>query len=158
MITFRPATAEDAPFLEEMLATALNWDPDRAPLPETALTAPENRRYVEDWPRADDLGVIAVDGGPVGAGWLRFFSADAPGYGFIDAAIPEISIAVVADRRGEGIGGHLLNELAREARRRGITALSLSVEHGNRSVRLYERHGFRAVGRPDGSQTMRLDL
>jgi len=43
---------------------------------------------VSAWPQPDDLGVVAETDQPIGATWLRFFTASDPGYGFIDAAIP----------------------------------------------------------------------
>jgi len=161
VIVVRLADSNDTSFLEEMLEAALQWNPGRPPLSAATVGAPENRRYVEGWPRAGDLGVVAVDDVDqrlVGAAWLRYFSENAPGYGFIDASIPEISIAVVPDHRGHGVGDRLLTELERHARERGITALSLSTEDGNPSVRLYERHGYRRVRCSGGSSTMRLDL
>jgi GNAT superfamily N-acetyltransferase len=144
-----------------MLVEAIGWDPDRPRLDAAVvLGAPETRHYVEGWPRADDVGVVAedADGAPVGAAWLRFFTSRDPGYGFIEEGIPEVTVGVVADRRGEGIGTLLLAELEAEARRRGIAALGLSVEPANPARRLYERRGYRRVGGTGGAHTMRLDL
>ncbi len=41
---------------------------------------------------------------------------------------------------------------------RGLRAISLSVEDGNRARVLYERLGFRKVGRNGGSDTLLLGL
>jgi ribosomal protein S18 acetylase RimI-like enzyme len=41
---------------------------------------------------------------------------------------------------------------------RGLRAISLSVEDGNRARLLYERLGFRKVGRNGGSDTLLLEL
>ena len=42
--------------------------------------------------RSGDLGLIAlIDGAPVGAGWLRYFAASDPGYGFVGERTPEMS-------------------------------------------------------------------
>lgn len=119
-----------------------------------------NGHYVEGWPRADDVGLVAEDsnGLAVGATWLRFFTREDPGYGFIADGIPEVTLGVVADRRGEGIGTLLLAELEADARRRGIAVLALSVEPANPARRLYERRGYRHVGGTGGAHTMRLDL
>ncbi|MDF2575580.1 MAG: family N-acetyltransferase, partial [Agromyces sp.] len=45
-----------------------------------------------------------------------------------------------------------------EARRRGLVGISLSVEDGNRARHLYERAGFRVVGRNGNADTMLLEL
>jgi ribosomal protein S18 acetylase RimI-like enzyme len=123
------------------------------------LAFPQNARYVVGWPRAGDFGVIAETAGDrrVGAAWWHYFSVDAPGYGFIAEDVPEVSIGVVAEHRGRGIGGRLLTELAAAARDAGLPALSLSVEAANPARRLYERHGYRTVGSKGGSETMRWD-
>jgi ribosomal protein S18 acetylase RimI-like enzyme len=84
--------------------------------------------------------------------------ADDPGYGFVAADVPEITIAIRAAHRGRGLGGALLDAVLTQARERGLRAVSLSVEDGNRARRLYERAGFVVVGRSGTSDTMLLDL
>jgi GNAT superfamily N-acetyltransferase len=138
-----------------MLAEAANWDPARARVAIDALA-----HYVDGWPRAGDAGVIADDdaGTPVGAAWYRHFTAGEHGYGFVDEATPEVSIAVVAEWRGRGIGTDLLAALAELARRNGVGALSLSVERANPARRLYERAGYVPVADDGDAITMRVDL
>ena len=49
------------------------------------LAEPALARYVKDWPRDGDFGLVAEDATrPVGAAWWRTFSKLDPGYGFID--------------------------------------------------------------------------
>ena len=67
-------------------------------------------------------------------------------------------MAVLASRRGPGVGRRLLVALIETARQRGRRALSLSVEDGNPAVRLYAEVGFRAVSRDGNSTTMLLEL
>jgi GNAT superfamily N-acetyltransferase len=143
-----------------MLYEAAFWRPDGdRPPQEEALASADLRPYIEGWPRDGDVGVLAVDGSErVGAAWFRLFLPDEPGRGFISAEIPEISIAVVAHRRGGGIGGELLSRLVERGREVGLAALSLSVEPDNRAVVLYRRLGFAHVGIEGGAWTMRLDL
>lgn len=159
-VRLRPAVTADATFLEQMLAEAVNWDPARAALSiDEIRSAPELAHYVAGWRRPTDVGVVAeIDGQMVGAAWLRFFTRDERGYGFVESAIPEVSIGVVAEHRGEGIGRRLLDELAAAARQRGITALSLSVELENPARRLYERAGYREVARDGAASTMVVSL
>jgi ribosomal protein S18 acetylase RimI-like enzyme len=108
--------------------------------------------------RVGDLGVVAEDGPPVGAAWLRLLPEHDRGYGFVDAKTPELSIGVVPTHRGRGIGALLLEALVGSAREQRHEALSLSVEPDNPARRLYERCGFQVVDTVDGSHTMLLSL
>jgi hypothetical protein len=89
----RPAGARDVPLLRAMLYEAFAWRGDpRFPLPEEALALPEIGRYIDGWGRPFDLGVIFD--GDVGAAWIRLFTNDDHGYGFIAADVPELTIGV----------------------------------------------------------------
>lgn len=155
----RFATAEDGAFLAEMLLEAADWRGASDRRPEDALADDHLARYVEDWIRPGDVGVIAeVRAKPVGAAWMRTFSSTRPGYGFISPSIPELGLAVHADHRRRGIGRDLIQRLAEIARFQGYEAISLSVEEDNPALGLYERVGFRPVVRSGNSLTMRLDL
>jgi len=108
---------------------------------------PELARYVENWGRPGDLGFYAYDSSgeePVGAAWLRLWSAGERGYGWVDDAYPELSLAVLPGWRSKGIGSRLLAHLFQSARR-GYPGISLSITAGNPAQRLYERAGFKAV-------------
>lgn len=144
--TIRPAERADIGFLREMVTLAVGWRPS-ATAAEAAVE-PELSRYVTEWGRRPgDLGVIAENptGEPVGAAWLRRFSAKEPGYGFVDPAVPELSIAVQARWRGTGLGRQLLRALEAAARSAGITAISLSVERANPAIALYRDEGYQSV-------------
>jgi ribosomal protein S18 acetylase RimI-like enzyme len=144
----------DVPFMRDMLRHAYYWrwgDPATADLPTS--------RYVDQWGRPGDAAMIALDDGiAVGAAWYRLFKRGAPGYGFVDESIPELTIAVVPSRRGRGFGEELLAALMERARQEGYEALSLSVEKDNPALRLYERFGFRPVDEIGDSVVMRADL
>ena len=159
-VTLRPAAASDADFLVEMLLEAANWDPERPPLGAAqAMAVPELAHYVEGWPRPTDFGVVAEsEGRRIGAAWCRHFTGADPGYGFVAADVPEVSVAVVADHRGQGLGTLLLDELHARARQRDTRALSLSVERANPAMRLYERLGYRTVTEDTNASTMVLEL
>ena len=115
--------------------------------------------YVKAFGRPGDTVVIALaDGFPVGAAWYRLFAEDAPGYGFVDADTPELTIAVVPSRRGKGLGVQLLDSLLEQARSEGYAQISLSVEPDNPALRLYEHHGFAKVGERGGALVMKAGL
>ncbi len=155
----RPASPADVSFLAEMLVAAAFWRPDgMTGSVQDVRKQPELAHYVLGWPRAGDLGVIAEDGQLVGAAWLRFLPEHDPGYGFVDAATPELSIGVVPASRGHGVGSSLLAALVAAAREHSLAALSLSVEPDNRARHLYERFGSQEVGTEGGSLTMLLRL
>jgi ribosomal protein S18 acetylase RimI-like enzyme len=160
VVTLRPATEDDAEFLLEMLLEAANWDPARAPVTKQQLRlTPELAHYVEGWPRTDDFGFVATtDGRRLGAAWCRQLTGTDPGYGYVADDVPEVSIAVVAPARGQGIGAQLLQAVADEARTRRTRALSLSVEKANPARRLYERAGFTVVNDQQTAVTMLLRL
>jgi ribosomal protein S18 acetylase RimI-like enzyme len=161
VVRIRPARASDVAVLEHMLVLAATWRAEAAPFPaREVLTDPLVARYVTHWPRSDDTGVIAegASGRPVGAAWYRYFGVDEPGFGFVAPTTPELSIAVVPDLRGVGIGESLLQGLINVARSRGVRQLSLSVEPDNPAKRLYARMGFTPVGGGEGAVTMVLGL
>jgi len=155
--TIRPAESADISFLEEMLFGATNWRGEQRDR-NTRVADPNINRYLNGWKRPGDAGVVAVNetGDRIGAAWFRFFSADEHGYGFISAAIPEITIGVSPPHRGKGIGTALLRELIAIARCQGIATLSLSVEVENPAHRLYERVGFRPISEEDDSRSSRI--
>lgn len=156
----RGAEASDAAFLAEMLVAAAFWRPDGPPGDVAdILSQPSLSHYVAGWPRPGDLGVIALNEQQrVGAAWVRLLPESDPGYGFVDAATPELSMGVLRAWRGRGIGSRLLDALITAARAQGLSSLSLSVEPDNHARRVYERVGFRQVDELNGSLTMLLRL
>ena len=157
----RLATADDREALVAALLAAVNWSPHRPPLDRGAVLAdPAVNHYVVGWPRRGDLGVVAVTrAGPVvGAAWLREFPPDDPGYGYVAADVPELSIGVAAAHRGQGLGRQLLRALLDAARARGTARVSLSVERANRARGLYVSEGFTVVAGGPDADTMVAEL
>ncbi len=151
MTTTRRATAADLPFLEEVFVIAADWNPEAVKGAEFWHTDPAFQKYLAGFPRDTDLGFIAErEGQDAGAVWSRYFSAADPGYGFVAEDIPELSIGVVAGRRGEGIGRAMLNAMLAAS----PVSLSLSVEDGNPAEELYRKSGFVPVGRFGNATTM----
>jgi GNAT superfamily N-acetyltransferase len=145
----RRGSHADVTFMRSMLAHAYHWRvagfEDDIPL----------SRYTENWGRPGDLALIAMEGGhPIGAAWLRRFTAASPGYGFVDEQTPELTIAVVPSRRRHGVGQELLDALTERAQAEGHAAVSLSVERDSPAVAFYRRNGFDEVGENAGALTM----
>jgi ribosomal protein S18 acetylase RimI-like enzyme len=155
----RAATPADVPALLDGLFQAVNWQGDVRVARPAILADPGLAHYVTGWPRPGDFGVVAMAGvAPIGAAWCRTFTSEDPGYGFVSEDVPEVSMGVASNRRGQGIGSTLLTALIAQARARDLRALSLSVEDGNRARALYARAGFAVVGRNGSSDVMLLHL
>ena len=59
---------------------------------EAVQSLPELRGYAENWGRDGDRGYGAFDDQKVvGAAWVRLWSAEHPGYGFVAEDIPELA-------------------------------------------------------------------
>jgi ribosomal protein S18 acetylase RimI-like enzyme len=154
MLEILPLTPTDEPFLWDMLYQAIYVPEGAPPLPRTILQTPEIRRYVEGWGREDDWGcLVRVNGVPVGAVWMRLFTGDQRGYGYVDDATPELSIALLPEYRGQGIGEKLLTHLLKTAPN-CYPAVSLSVLPDNPALRLYQRLGFEITTKSPSSLTL----
>ena len=155
----RAAGPGDADVLWRMLVEAFDWAGGSGSLAQVQ-SRPDVAHYVQGWPVEGDFGVVAADdaGSAVGAAWARLLTAADPGYGWVGDDVPELSMGVLPEHRAAGVGTALLSALIESARSRGIARLSLSVEDGNPARRLYERAGFRKVGRNGGSDTLALSL
>ncbi|MGY6500997.1 MAG: N-acetyltransferase family protein [Acidimicrobiales bacterium] len=161
VVTIRAATASDEPFLREMLVAAAGWRPDSEwRTVDAVLAVPAFAHYIVGWPADGDVGVVAEDEQhrPVGAAWYRYLPPDDPGFGFVSPDVPEITIGVVADQRGRGVGRRLLVSLLEQATARGVPRVSLSVETDNTAMDLYADVGFDVVTEADGAATMVIDL
>lgn len=153
--TIRTALAADEPFLWEMLYHALHVRPGQPPFPRAILRQPEISQYLLDWGRPGDFALIAELGAqPVGAAWLRLLKQ---GYGYVDEMTPELTVAVLPEQRGRGLGSRLLTLLCAQVQTR-YAAISLSVSADNPAVRLYRRLGFEVLGQPGTSLVMRKCL
>ena len=155
----RDAGAADRPFLHDMLVEAVNWTGDRPVDRATVATRPDLIRYVAGWPVDQEIGLVAeAEEHAIGACWLRYFTSEEPGYGYVSEDVPELSIAVAAAWRGNGVGRLLLRRTADLAAQAGVARISLSVERANRARHLYEAEGYQVVERGTAADTMILDL
>ena len=152
MRTLRRATTADLPFMWDMLyeAAAVGWTLQALAPPSKSevLAHPSNKRYLADWGRAGDAGMIGenAEGSAVGAAWYRQFALPDRGDGIVAVpGVPEIAIGVRPDTRGQGVGAELLEALLGIARQEGFKRLALSVDPANPARRLYARCGFREL-------------
>ena len=81
-----------------------------------------------------------------------------PAMGTVSDDVPELTIGVRPEWRGQGTGRALLRELIRTAHRQGIKQISLSVERANRAIQLYIDEGFAVVEQLQDSNTMVLAI
>jgi GNAT superfamily N-acetyltransferase len=156
-VSFRPIVSSDESFLWEMLYLALYVPEGEPPFPREILHEPDIACYVQSWGRPGDWGLLAWDGDrPVGAIWLRLWSGEEKGYGYVSPVIPELSIALLPEYHNKGLGTRLIKmviSMAQEC----YTGLSLSVVESSPARLLYERLGFRKVGQVLDSPVMLLE-
>ena len=145
--SIRRATPDDGAFMADMLVEAVNWSSEwKKQSRSRVLSGRQTAHYIVGWPRDTDLGVIAETGGErVGATWLRFLPAADPGYGFVAADVPELTIGVAVKWRGQGVGRALLRAIAEQALPAGIRQISLSVGRTNFAQKLYLSEGYQIV-------------
>ena len=138
-----------------MLGEAAVWRPEKpTPTADEVMADPRYAMYLAGWPRQGDFGLVAEQDGPVGAAWYRTYTEASHGYGFVAEDVPELSIAVVASRRHEGIGRRLLVGLIDASVAQGYSAMSLSVREANPARGLYESAGFVLIEKDGTSWTM----
>lgn len=155
-ISLRRAAQTDARFLGDMLVEAANWRAGGVRPRHEVLTSAEHRRYLAGWKRMSDDGLVAMDDGdvPVGAAWYRLLPQDAPGFGFIAVAVPELIIGVHPLWRARGVGRALLRGTIQLAGSQGHARISLSVERDNFARNLYRAEGFAVVSQGPTRDTM----
>ena len=128
--------------LRDFLYHAIFVPSGESPPNRMILDSPELACYYREWGNKEDRALFAVqDKSALGACWSRCFPAETTGYGTVAPEIPELSISVLPESRGLGIGtnllSHFLNQLKSE-----FDAVSLSVSRDNPALRLYQRFGF----------------
>ena len=143
MHRIRDAEPEDRGFVVEMARFACTLE-DR-PLPD-----PDAPEVLACLPQAMSAAVIATndDERPLGAAWWHLH--EPPLVVTADGSpLPELTMAVVDDARGRGVGTALIEALVTNAGTH-FAALALNVHLRNPAARLYTHNGFRVAGKGRG--------
>jgi ribosomal protein S18 acetylase RimI-like enzyme len=138
-IKIRGIKKQEFPFLEDMLYQAIFIPEGATKFDKNIIFTLELYPYIKDFGQKNDIGLVAeMDGQLVGAIWTRLFK----GYGFIDEATPELSMAIDTDFRGKRIGSKLLDAMFICLQKKGYKQVSLSVDKRNFAYKLYQNCGF----------------
>jgi dimethylargininase len=155
-ITIHPIQPNDIAFLWEMLYQAIYVPAGEPNPPRDILQSSDLARYVQNWGQVGDLGFLAIDLAsqkPIGAAWIRLFTAEVRGYGYVNDQTPELTVAVLPEYRWVGVGTRLIHELLALVSA-DYSAVSLSVDPGSPALRFYKHLGFKPVGKSGTSVTM----
>jgi ribosomal protein S18 acetylase RimI-like enzyme len=151
----RPLKQSETGILPTMLYNAIFIPEGSEKLPFEIINHPKISVYIRDFGREGDLCLVAeADGEIVGAIWTRHFSDNDKGYGFVDSETPELSMSVIGEFRGRGIGTRLLDEMIKLLTFKGYEQVSLSVDVANFAYGLYKKHGFEDYLLVEESMTM----
>ncbi|BES63887.1 hypothetical protein SANA_03260 [Gottschalkiaceae bacterium SANA] len=153
-INLRERQESDQSFMEEMLYEAIYVHEGERPDP-SIIEDPKLARYI-NFGQEKEMCMIAEDSEDmaVGACWLHWFPKENPGYGFTHEEVPELSISILPEYRGQGIGTKMINAII-EKMPEGSFGISLSVDRRNPAIRLYKRLGFRSI-KEDGVSLVML--
>lgn len=145
--TLRSIEASDEAFLWQMLFYAAHMHKEVGKTVVDAQQNPDLAKYVTNWGRPGDLGLIAEQNdshAALGAVWVRLYAGANKAYSPTTDDIPELAMAVLPAYMGRGIGSRLLQQLL-DAARPHYPAVALTVRTDNPALRLYQRIGFVVV-------------
>ncbi|MFZ1750044.1 MAG: GNAT family N-acetyltransferase [Saprospiraceae bacterium] len=126
-------------FLKEMLYQAVFVADKKIVLPREIIEQPALRKYIQDFGKTGDFCLVAeLYGKLIGAIWIRFIK----GFGFVDNETPELSMAVLNEYRGKGIGKQLLTAMIDRLKDNRLKRISLSVDRENYAYGFYKKYGF----------------
>ena len=142
-----------------MFYTALHVPEGAAPFPKSIIEAPHLAKYIANWGRPDDIALVAEQNGQlIGAVWCRLLKAAEKGYGYVDDQTPELSLAIHANFRNQGLGTQLMEKAFIALVEKDFSQVSLSVDQDNKAVNLYKRVGFEIVEEVETAFTMKKTL
>ena len=137
---FRLITAEDRPFMVQMLYEATIASEQTFDI-DNIENFPHSYAYIENFPEAGEVGIIAesTDGTPAGAAWLRNFpEGDKPGI-----SGPELTIAIAPSYRRQRLAKRIMAQLYQAANALNIKTLKLGVYQKNvPALAFYKNDGW----------------
>jgi phosphinothricin acetyltransferase len=137
-VTIREATGADAAALADIFRDGIE---DRVATFETRLPGEAEMAELV----ASELPLLVAEQDGAVAGWAKVSAYD-PVHDYY-AGVGEVTIYVSRERRGAGVGGPLLDALARAARDAGLFKLVGKLFTTNAaSIALFQSHGWRPVG------------
>ncbi len=131
--------------LQQFLYLALYVREGEKAFPKEILHQDDFKIYYHNFGhKAHDMAFIASDNNDiVGLAWARCFEESDQAHGFVDRDIPELTISVLPQYRGKGIGTSLLKNLIEHYRLEAYKGISLSVDNQNdKAAQLYYSLGF----------------
>ncbi|MEZ4903413.1 MAG: GNAT family N-acetyltransferase [Spirosomataceae bacterium] len=144
MVTLRPITEVDLPFLLEIyagtraqeLALVPDWTEEHKRLFVTQQFMAQHQYYQEFYKGAD-LQLIINEAIPIGRLYVH--------WNYSPNEVRIMDIAMLPEYRGKGIGSSLLKAILQkgEVLEKIVT---IHVEYNNPALQLYERMGFKKVG------------
>ncbi len=141
MITLRPVTPDDEPFLRTLIGEVVVDELGAQAWPEAVRMPLVDMQYRA---RCQGLRATYADA----AERLVLLETEAIGW-IVTARTPDCfvlaDIAILRVHRGGGIGGGLIRDFQSEAANAGVP-VRLSVVRQNPARRLYERLGFEVIG------------
>ena len=138
----REMSKEDCPHMWDFLYEAIFVPPGEDPLPRDIIYRDDLVIYINGFdPQSNqgDCGVLAEENGKIiGMAWVRIIKCD----GYVDDETPILSISLLPEYRGQGIGTSLMTRLFDLLKSRGYIQTSLSVQAANPAAQLYKRLGY----------------
>ncbi len=146
IVKIRSINQDETPQLQSFLYDAI-FVPDGVKKPDKKIiNLPELLTYIKDFGKDTDLCLVAdLDGTLVGAIWVRLFSENEKGFGFVDKETPELSMSVKENYRNRGIGKKLLTSMIERLKILDYKQVSLSVDISNFAFKIYLNFGFEIV-------------
>lgn len=138
----REIKPEEIILLKDFLYYAIfQKDPDN-PIPMSVIEQPEIALYINNFGSMehDYCLVYEEENQLIGAAWIRMID----GFGSLGPEIPELSMSVSPEYRGQGVGTDLLKRLIENLA--GVhDKISLSVQKENYAAKMYQKLGFEIV-------------
>lgn len=147
--------ANEYHFLNEMLYEAIFVPIGEKKLPKEIIKEPLLQNYIKNFGRIGDFCLIAEkENTLIGAIWIRLFTENEKGFGFVNEKTPELSMAIFEKFRGLGLGKLMLEKILLKITEFNFSHVSLSVDKRNFAYELYKKHQFIEVNSFGNTITM----